>query len=216
MPGSVIPKSMAPSTPRTRPGMQINPPHRERVRPGQLKWTQLPARSAHTLILLRSQATHIARHADHAKLHRAKLQTREECFCPLCLDGAGREEHLEDTFHVLLRCPFVREQRADLHAAAQAGPTLLRTSCSRAPGPLDGMTRRLPAGTQHKLLLGNVPPASLFKASSLTGNISNGAFVQGLVAATTRHVHAILKQRTKLARHAQQDAAAPPHASAAT
>jgi len=156
----------------------------------------LPAKTANTIMLLRSQATHLARHADARKLHRSKLITRDNCFCPLCLDGS-KQEHLEDTRHLLFHCPFLEEHRRHLQESARTYTVahFLMDKQGRAYGWSD-----LSEDAQHKLLLANVPSRRHFHhAESLEGEIPLRVFVQGLVTATTPHVHTMLKVRTTIA-----------------
>ena len=130
------------------------------------------------------------------------------CFASVRIKSKGSTNVPTNT---LFYYPSARAQRDELHAAACA----YTTTHFLLAGPGAFGWRDLSISTQHKLLLGNIPPTTLFTASSLTDTISNSDFVQGLVAATMHHVHAILKHRTALARAQQQQAAAGQRTSAA-
>ena len=138
----------------------------------------LPSSVASKLLLLRSQATHLAAHASCWDLQRSGLDAHEG-FCPLCLGVPPHFQQPDSLYHLCIECPFLEGPRVQLDRAIAdlVSPHHQLYSASDSDA-----WSRLPPHARHHLLLGNYVPCALMK---LLPGSSKGQKMRHFLLATT-------------------------------
>ena len=138
----------------------------------------LPSAVASKLLLLRSQATHLAAHASCWDLQRSGLDAHEG-FCPLCLGVPPHSQLPDSLYHLCIECPFLEGPLVQLDRVVTG---LVFPHQQIYPTSESEVWSRLPPLLRHHLLLGNYVPCALMK---LLPGSSKGQKMRHFLLATT-------------------------------